>query len=469
MIPLKNPTSHYEEDYHSHDFFIEETGDHVCTIEFDDIEEERGDLKCEVMVTWHLGQENAKPIVIERVNLMAKTSGNLNKVINSLIGDEAYLADWRTGFNEAVFSSVIAFRGTATEGAHLEWKESTAADMPFLLKPFISSTGTTVLFAPPGSNKSMFAMRLGLGIATGLGFNGQKPTTTGSVLFVDFEDEKSTHDFRLTALARSMGLGPEDIDGLIYHERVSRSLRSARRRLRKLVRDLSVVLVVVDSISRARGSDVSSSEATVKMFSMFAQLGVPILAIDHLTKDENKRIATSKYDAREAQPLGSVITQAATRLAWFMNLLPNDEDLFKRFNLYNTKHNNVAQQPTMGMTFRAKTDQHDVLYNAEFEVSNKDFYTPTHKIGAAEELLIWHFRQQRDAFHAIAMTQKDMQQSGVKSSTIRGIVTQRNKEWWEQVEGTKKFIISTFGLEVVIGLDGSYATKPATNEEVQDD
>ena len=37
MIPLQNPESHYDEDYHSHEFYVEdgEERQHVATIEFD--------------------------------------------------------------------------------------------------------------------------------------------------------------------------------------------------------------------------------------------------------------------------------------------------------------------------------------------------------------------------------------------------------------------------------------------------
>ena len=452
MIPLKDPASLFEDDYHSHTFFTTE-GEPICTIEFDGIEEGRGGgIDCDCIVTWLLGDpKNKVPAVMERVNLMARERGSMASVIKSLIDDGAYIANWKEGFKAAVYASIIEWRGNASEGGWLEMQDATEADSPFLLRPWISATGTTILFAPPGSNKSMFALWMSLAVAMDKELWGEKPLKSGPVLFVDFEDEKSVHQFRFSAMLRSLDLDEEDVNGLIYHERVTRSLKMAKRRIRKLVRDLGCPLVVVDSISRARGSDVSSSEATVKLFEMFAQLGVPVLAIDHMTKEENKRIWTNNYDAREAQPLGSGVTQNSVRLGWMMNVLPGETDTYKRYNLYNTKHNNVEVQATRGLIFRADSDEWGTILHASFETTDMEFFVeqPKAESNKAVLMLNWHFNEQRKVGSPQAFTGTEIAAgSGVNRNTVVGHL--RDSGYWSKIDGSKQYLISDDGMQAAL-------------------
>lgn len=452
MIPLDNPTSHHEEDFHSHDFFTDE-GDHVCTIEFDDLEDERGGLWGEMSVTWHLGQQGAMPfIAFERVNLLTKT-GAIGKVVARLEGS-SYLANWQQGMDVAIYRTIVAYRGSSSEGDWMEWIEGSAEDTPFLLFPWISAAGTTVLFGPPGSNKSMFALRLSLAVALGDEIFGHKPIRSGPVMYLDFEDDRNPQEFRITAFAREMGMEPEDLKGLVYHEKVTKNLKAASRRIRRLVRELGIVMVVVDSIGRARGGDVSASDVTIKMFESLAQLRVPVLAIDHMTKEENKRVWTNTYDAREAMPIGSVYTQASTRLGWFMNVLPDSTDTHKKYNCYNTKHNHVPEQDTRGLEFKASSDEWGNIHNAAFSVNRMSHYVaPVVKRNKQTDLLLWHFSQQREDLKVIPLTLKDMDRSGISSSTIRNTVTDKRSEWWEKVKGAGSlYVLSVLGLEVAIQL-----------------
>lgn len=446
MIPLVNPTSHYDDDYHSHDFFTEE-GDHVCTIEFDAIEESRKNLDADCIVTWHLGSKDAMPVIMEQINLMARTGNSaLAQVIKRLAGDNAYLANWQQGFDTAVYSTIMGWRGSASDGGFLDVVVPTVNDAPFLLRPWISSVGTTVLFAPPGSNKSMFCMWMGIHVARNVELWGQAPQKHGPVLYVDFEDERAPHEFRFSAMLRSLGV--EDGERLIYHERVTRNLRAAKRRIRKLVRDLGCPLVIVDSISRARGSDVSSSEATVKLFEMFSQFGVPVLAVDHMTKEENKRVWTANYDAREAQPLGSGVTQNTVRLGWMMNVLPGATDQLKKYNLYNTKHNHVAEQATVGLTFRAESDEWGTIYNAEFSRSDREFFVegPKKENNKAVQMLRWHLTEQRKDGAPFAFTGTMIAAgSGVGRSTV--VTHLRDAGWWVKLSGSAEYRLSDLGME----------------------
>ena len=310
MIPLLTPKSEYEEDYHQHKFY-DEQGAHLATIEFDDIDEEgSGKLFCEIAVWCHIGNTDTRPLIaFERVNLLNRGAarGWLMSTVSKL-GDAGAL-NWEQGLDFAVHESIVMYRQNSSDGGWLEPGDRDTGD-PYLLRPFIAATGVTLLYGSHGSNKSMLALQWALGVATGKGFNGQEPTKTGPILYVDFEDSPEPHQFRLSAIADTMGLPEDEISRYVWHERVKGNLKDAKRRLRRLVRDNGFALVIIDSIGLARAADVSGSEATIKLFKMFNQLGASILALDHMTKEDNKRVATGKMDYREATPIGSQFTQS---------------------------------------------------------------------------------------------------------------------------------------------------------------
>ena len=454
MIPLVDPASYYEEDFHRHEFFME--GELVATIEFDDLEDERNGIWCEVTVYWHLGGMSEPVIAYERANLQNRTSGGI-KSIKAKLKDDGYEADWERGFDTTIFRSIKEYRGaSSSQGEWLEWRESTPDDNPYLLKPFIAKAGVSLIYAPMGSNKSMFVVKLGMGVATGDGIWGVKPLNKGPVLYVDFEDTPEPHRFRLTAFARSQGMEPDDLKGLIYHVRVTRSLRDARRKIRKLVRDLGIILVIIDSIGLARASDVSGSEATIKLFKMFSALDTPVLAVDHMTKEDNKRVWTGRMDAREATPIGSQFTQSSARLAWFMNLLPDSTDEHKKFNLYNTKNNHGKTVTPFGMTLDITNDDNDQIHEAEFKLSTMPFFIP--KIdGTGElqltkemEMLKSHFLEGRDTNGVVtALTPAQIVRlSGVTGSTVRPKLTE--SLYWEKISGSSQYRITPDGLETAI-------------------
>lgn len=449
MIPLTEPKSTYEEDYHEHKFFGEDDV-LLATIEFDDIDEEgSGKLFCEIAVWCHIGHDSDRPLIaFERVNLLNRGAarGWLASVTAKLgiIGS----LDWEQGLDYAVHESIVAYRSQSSEGDWLERGDSEAGD-PYLLRPFIAATGVSLLYGSHGSNKSMLALQWGMGIATGQGFNGKSPTRTGPVLYVDFEDSPEPHQYRLSAIADTMKLTEEQITNLVWHERVKGNLRDARRRLRRLVRDEGFALVIVDSIGLARAADVSGSEATIKLFKMFNQLGASILALDHMTKEDNKRVATGRMDYREATPIGSQFTQSSARLAWFINLLPQSTGKLKKANLYNTKHNHTPQHSPVGLTITLDWNDRDLLTEIRFDTAETAFEALVQdamSLTKAQELLVWHFRQQRgEPKQVIPMTTTELGASGLNASTIRGAV--KEKGWWEQVAGSKQYILTAEGLE----------------------
>ncbi|MCL1593391.1 MAG: AAA family ATPase [Actinomycetia bacterium] len=453
MIPLTDPVSEYSEDFHKHDFY-DEDGTHLATIEFDEIEDDRSGTWCEVTVWTHVGHDNPEPdIAFERVNLLTK-GGSMASILKrlELLGS----VNWVQGFSTAVFRTITNYRTASSEGVWLDPLDSNADDAtePFLLKPFIASSGTTVLYGMQGSAKSMLAVRFSLTVATGKPFDGVKPTRKGPVLYVDFEDTPEPHQYRLFAIAQEMGMTMDEMKGLIYHERVSRDLKSARRRLSRIVRDNGIVLVIIDSVGLALAGDVSGSEQTIKLFKMFSRLNAAVLAIDHMTKENNTKMALGTLKWQESTPIGSQYTTSSARLVWFLNELPQSTDRRKVSNLYNTKANHVAKHKPIGMTVDMDWNKKGLLTEVKFTTTGGMIDAVTAKemeLGKHQQLLVWHFRQQREDGNVIPMRLVDLSRgSGVGSSTVNSIVTSKNASWWEQLPGSKQYIISPDGMEMAM-------------------
>ena len=73
-------------------------------------------------------------------------------------------------------------------------------------------------------------------------------------------------------------------------------------------------------------------------------------------------------------------------------------------------------------------------------------------ITKAQELLVWHFSQQRDPdnMKVMPLTLKQMGGSGVNPSTLRSIVTSKNADWWEKIQGSQMYAMTPVGLELAM-------------------
>ena len=457
MIPLQEPESIYEEDYHRH-VFSDEDGNSIAVIEFDDIEDDRGGLWCEITVYCKFAG-NDPVVAFQKTNLLTATGSGVKAIVTKL-GDVGTM-DWSSGMDVSVYRTVKEYRSTSSTMQWMERRVATADDSPYLLEPFIARSGVTVLFAPKGTGKSTFALKLADGVASGDGFNGIKPTEVGPVLYLDFEDSARPHEFRLSAMT------DDDIEGRIMHVRITKSLKDTRRMLRKLVRDHDVVLVVLDSVALARAADVSGSEATIKMFKTLAQLGVPVLAIDHMTKEDNKAVATGRMNPKTATPIGSQFTESSARLAWFMNMLPQSTAGKKVFNLFNTKNNHGPEHQPIGMTVKIVQGEYQQMESVTYKLDNQthdSIVIEASEMSKPQKLLVWHYQQQGEDKKVIPMTAKQMEGSGISGSTIRSAITE--SPWWEQVKGGKQYLLTTLGLEAATYYNSMFG-QTGTNLEGQ--
>ena len=173
----------------------------------------------------------------------------------------------------------------------------------WLLEPFVERDDATVVFAQGGSGKSMFALAVAVTIGSGHEVVGRLNGATGPVMYLDWETGPATFRERIGAICAGAGIPIPPV----HYRRMVSSLPESAAEVAKERRRIGAVFAVVDSLGMARGGEPESADLTIRTFKAGRQMGVPWLAVDHVTK----------ADGREAtEPFGSAYTRNAARLMW---------------------------------------------------------------------------------------------------------------------------------------------------------
>lgn len=231
----------------------------------------------------------------------------------------------------------------------------------YLMRPLVAGSGPTVVSAQGGSTKSFLALAVALTVATGSPrFLGIAPQVTGPVLYLDWEDSKNTHDRRAWALCRRFNIDPPR-ESLIYL-RQRTGLAYSVRHLKEKIVDLPnpPVLVVIDSIGKARGGDPNSAEDTNKLFAAIDQLEIPTFCIDHKSR--------SAISRGEAGPIGSVYTWNSARMVWDVEKSQFTGQDALRIVAKNVKSNSSRLHRALAWEITFTTDDvTDDLYSVKYE------------------------------------------------------------------------------------------------------
>jgi hypothetical protein len=235
-------------------------------------------------------------------------------------------------------------------------------ERPFVLDPFISSGGTTVMYGEGGLSKSLVALAMAISVSTGVAIFGNAPTIEGPVVYFDYEDDPIVHDLRLQAICRSFGIAPSDVT--VYHVPLMGKVNTSKRMMTKKVQEYGAVLGILDSVGMGRGGNAVAAEDTIRMFRALRTIGVPFLAIDHVSK-ESKKNKDGDVDA-----YGSIYTMNSARLAWHLTRSHvADLDTIAMY-AKNTKANHVRRQKSRMIEVKYINDKRGVPKHIEITVSD---------------------------------------------------------------------------------------------------
>ena len=219
----------------------------------------------------------------------------------------------------------------------------------WLMRGFVEdTTRPTLIAAGGGTGKSTIGVAAAATVATGIPFLGIEPQRQCSVLYMDWEADAEIHAERLQALWRGIGRDGAFPPGLVYYQRQLASLHESVATIRRRIAEEAIGFAVLDSVGMARGDDPNSAEATIRMFAANRKLGIPVLAIDHMSKE----VLSKKT---RATAIGSVYTENSVCRVWVMKGAEQPDGSIG-LSLEDVKRNNTPRQRTLAYVMRYEDD-----------------------------------------------------------------------------------------------------------------
>ena len=332
LTPIGVVEAFHSIDLHIYDCF-EAIGAFEFRIEFARLRDASGTLTAEVTVyAQSITNTDLPPKRLlgpMTQNLLAGTwERNVAQALEKRLGGY----DWSGIFTEIIPTTIEKHRGMQDVEYTSSWEQQ-ETNHPYLLKPFVAASGVTVLFGPGGTGKSTLAVAMALSVMTGEPVIGDAVNRIGPVLWVDYEAEVDEVFERELALRRGLGIADKNTPYEMTYIKVGAKFTDSASVIRRQIHETDAVLMVVDSVANARRGDAFGPEATVHMFAVMGSMGIPVLAIDHMSAE-----AAAKSDF--TKPYGTVFTSNEARLTWGvieaeMGSTPDD----KQLNMVMSKQN----------------------------------------------------------------------------------------------------------------------------------
>lgn len=420
FLPVDDPTATYLEDEYRFGW-----SDIDMELVLQRFREERGDLKADIQPQSMAGEGE---LPSEKVNLSSARS--IKQYANTLGGYGLLEAEeWFEVLTKA--SSLAKRRYQDGEPpvvlANVEYKEQPQ----FVVWPYIDAHGTSILFGDGGVTKSIQALALGISVATGqevLPETGD-PYRTGPVLYIDWEADAVTHAERMAAICAGAEIAtPEDI---IYMARTA-SLSESTRELRRVIATEGVVFCIVDSVAAASGGDPEKAETVIRAFNAMRSLGVPVLALHHVTKDQ-------KSD--RTKPFGSVFAPNLARRTWRIDRDQDEGEDMVRVRLTHHKSNFGRKEKAKGYGVQFQTNLSGSLAAINF-VDVAAHLIPREGGGDSMKYQI------AETLKGGALTQRQIAaELDAKENTISRTL-RRHSDWFIEVDGGWGLVASDVQVQV---------------------
>lgn len=208
-----------------------------------------------------------------------------------------------------------------------------ASPRTYRLSGWVPDHGTTVIYADGGTAKSILALYLAGCVQRGEPFLGVV-TRQGTVLYVDYEEDKAEQARRLREIAR--GMEWTDVPQVLYHS-ARAPITESGPEIRYLCDRHHIDFVIVDSLGYA-GAASNDPEPVMAAHRVLRSLGHPVLAIHHVAKNERG----------ERSPFGSAYHRNSARSCIEVRRIQEPGAASIYVGLYQTKLNIGRLQPPLG-------------------------------------------------------------------------------------------------------------------------
>lgn len=222
--------------------------------------------------------------------------------------------DWQEKIDQLTYH---AHRVAKKDEPILElWTNEKLKPPEYVVEPIIMKDQVNVLFGPPESGKTQFAMILSLVAMLPWRDNNlglKAPENCTKILWLDYEADKSTTLYNFTRIVHGAGVG--DV-GLNY--------RRCRRPLCDDIEDIAVHasmtksdMIVIDSTAKAAGGDLDKSESPNRFFEALDKLNRTSLILAH----------TPKLKEGQRKIYGSIFFEAYARSVWELRSSINGNEM----------------------------------------------------------------------------------------------------------------------------------------------
>jgi hypothetical protein len=227
----------------------------------------------------------------------------------------------------------------------------------WLMPQWIPRRNITVLYGDGGAHKSRLAIALAVNGLHKLTLPGWPiEPIQGGVLYLDWETNRETHEFRLWRYLRPANL--TDPPGLIYRK-MFHPLTEDIRRTRELVDEHRAELVIVDSFALASGGEGDGwSDMSTRTFDALQTLKTTSIVINHIPK-------SAATGSTIPPPWGSIFNQNIPRSTIFCAKTDTDDKFVKLVTATHIKSNEGATMDPVGLKFIYDADGYYVIQSAE--------------------------------------------------------------------------------------------------------
>jgi len=265
----------------------------------------------------------AEVYVEARVNLLSQRA----------LKDVAQFCDLNlTGFpwGTIVVQASKKVRDKHEEGnAVVNLKTQTISDeLQYHVDPFLIYNQHNLIYGDGGLGKSWFAVYMATLVTTGLP-HGKLQGKKSNVLYLDYEVDQQDMTNRFIALCE--GIGVTEIPNFYYRKQFI-SVSKDEDRLRDIVAEYDIGLVIVDSAAAACGGEPENASVATSYWNSLSSLECTTLTIAHVSKSEASERGTST-------PYGSVFWRNMPRNAWEIRKNNTSNKLETHFGLTQTKIN----------------------------------------------------------------------------------------------------------------------------------
>lgn len=191
----------------------------------------------------------------------------------------------------------------------------------------------TIPFGMGGSGKSYLVADIGLCCLYGMPWMGRQTTPVEAILVIDYEDREDEWRRRVQQLCDGHGW-PFPESGYRYISGNAIPIADQLARLRTLVTDWNIGLVIVDSAASACGDDMKEANSASRMVNALTVLGTTCLVLAHNTKAED-----SGY------PYGSIFFHNLARATHYIEATQEEGSNVVELVIWNRKANRGKQKP----------------------------------------------------------------------------------------------------------------------------